>query len=246
MGKAQRGILVNSALARNRESAVNRDASNVVGAQTIDDGFIQRLAIPLVVFADVDRIILALPSLFRQQFRRRIFCFFSAGLTIVVSCISISPAPTMACNLGSNSSTFCAVSMNSILTGRWTAGRRDWCLHVMIRAKSSNAARHGCARHAMEKEKIRRLHTWHSVVLLVLSYVNADLLTHPGVSTFPPVIRVLFDLSSRFHGIALPAITPPRLQQTQRLRSVPHKEGPRRSAILDRAQCLKFEAGEVV
>ncbi len=53
-------------------------------------------------------------------------------------------------------------------------------LHVMIRAKSSNAARHGCARHAMEKEKIQNgCIRGTPVVLLVLSYVNADLLTHP-------------------------------------------------------------------
>ncbi len=75
MGKAQRGILVNSAISAVTENpAVNRDASNVVGAQTIDDGFIQRLAIPLVVFADVDPHHLGFAlTLQGRQFRRRIF-----------------------------------------------------------------------------------------------------------------------------------------------------------------------------
>ena len=75
MGKAQRGVLVNSPIGTITENpAVDRDASNVVGSQTIDDGFIQRLAIPLVVFADVDPHHLGFAlSLQGRHFRRRMF-----------------------------------------------------------------------------------------------------------------------------------------------------------------------------
>src|ERR1700733_2883168 len=53
-------------------------------------------------------------------------------------------------------------------------------LHVMICTKSSNATRHGCARYAMEKEKIQNSCIGSApVVLLVLSYLDADLLTRP-------------------------------------------------------------------
>ena len=53
-------------------------------------------------------------------------------------------------------------------------------MQVMICTKSGDAAGHGCARDAMEEEKIQNGGIGRApVVLLVLSYINADFLTRP-------------------------------------------------------------------
>ena len=146
----------------------------------------------------------------------------------------------MACNLGSSSSTFCAVSMNSILTGRWTARstRLVVCI-LMISTKSSNATRHGCTRYAMEKKKIQNSCIGQHSRGIAGPRLRKCRPSYPALVSahFPPLVRVLFDpikirrhdpvvrrlhefyvlvpvgfqvpAPIRFHGIALPAITPP-------------------------------------
>ena len=83
MGKTQRGGVVDSPIGTITENpAVNRDPnSNIVGSQTIDDGFVQRLAIPLVVFADVDPHHLGFTlTLQGRLFSLRMFLFLLGGL----------------------------------------------------------------------------------------------------------------------------------------------------------------------
>ncbi len=53
--ETQRSVFVNSAIgAITENSPINRNAGNIVRPQAVDDGFMQWLAVPLVVLADVD------------------------------------------------------------------------------------------------------------------------------------------------------------------------------------------------
>ena len=141
----------------------------------------ERLAIPFVVFPDVDahQFRLAFP-LQGKTFRRASFCFFSAGLTMVVSCISIRPVPTISCSFGNNSSTFAAVSMNSTLTGRRTdkSTRRSCACDDLRQIRQCRESRLRPRRHG-KTENLEWRHRRPPVELLIFRYVDADFLTRP-------------------------------------------------------------------
>src|ERR1700734_3262295 len=71
MRETELGILVDAPVGTVSENpTVNCNPSDVVGAQSIHDSFMERLVVPLVVFADVDAHHLGLTL----SLQRRAFC----------------------------------------------------------------------------------------------------------------------------------------------------------------------------
>jgi hypothetical protein len=93
----------------------------------------------------------------------------------------------MVCSLGSNSSTFSAVSMNSTLIGKRVARSTSRVVCIWwSEPKPAMPSRHGCARYAPKEQKIQDGRIRRApVILLVLCNVDGDLLSRSRCEHFP-------------------------------------------------------------
>jgi len=184
---------VDSAIrAISQDAAINGDAGNVVSAQAADNRFIQRLAIPLVVLADINPHQLGLALAFERGLLRhgRLLShrlgWFHDGRVLHLDQTRASHG------LQFRQQLLCFLRrLDELDFDRQMGCQIDepGCVQMVVGAESGNAARHGCARDATEEKKIQDGRISRSpVILLVLCNVDGDLFRRPDVSTLPPPV----------------------------------------------------------
>src|SRR5208282_3010478 len=197
-GETERSVFADSSVGAIAEDpTIDGYAGNIVRSQAVDDAFIQGLAIPLVVFADIDAHDFGFALALQGGYSRRGVLLRFLGRLDDSGVLHLNQSSAHhGVKLGQELLDFFRGFNELDFHGE--VGRQvdqTIAVQVVIGAKSGDAARHRRSGHAVEKEKVENRGIGRApVILMVLGYVDADFLTR---SRFEHIVLLKLELVSR-------------------------------------------------